>query len=277
MNRSVVALFATLASLAVILAVAVAGAMGGGRAPASHVGMRRHDHHRHDARQRPGRLPEQRDRDRRRRHHPRPERPPDRRRRHRVRGLPRERVLRRRGAERRPRRVTVKDGSTREFGFGVFVVGARDNRVLGISPRPRTSSSAPWSPSSSRSEVRNGSFSHNIPPEGDGIGLFGSRPHQDRGQLDQGQPRARHPRRRFHRQLDQGEPVLASSRGLIGAGDPDGGGPQRDARQPRRSKRRHPRRPRQPKRDRPQPRLPSSGGHLGSQGTPEPGRPQCGR
>ena len=38
MNRSVVALFATLASLAVILAVAVAGAMGGGRAPTSHVG-----------------------------------------------------------------------------------------------------------------------------------------------------------------------------------------------------------------------------------------------
>ena len=38
MNRSVVALFATLASLAVILAVAVPGSMGGGRAPASHVG-----------------------------------------------------------------------------------------------------------------------------------------------------------------------------------------------------------------------------------------------
>ena len=39
MNRSVVALFATLASLAVILlAVAVPGAMGGGRALASHVG-----------------------------------------------------------------------------------------------------------------------------------------------------------------------------------------------------------------------------------------------
>jgi parallel beta-helix repeat protein len=38
MNRSVVALFATLASLAVILEVAVAGAMGGGRALASHVG-----------------------------------------------------------------------------------------------------------------------------------------------------------------------------------------------------------------------------------------------
>ena len=35
MNRSGVALFATLASLAVILAVAVAGAMGGGRAPTS--------------------------------------------------------------------------------------------------------------------------------------------------------------------------------------------------------------------------------------------------
>ncbi len=37
MNRSMVALFATLASLGVILALAVAGAMGGGRAPASHV------------------------------------------------------------------------------------------------------------------------------------------------------------------------------------------------------------------------------------------------
>ncbi len=38
MNRSVVALFATLASLGVILALAVAGAMGGGRALASHIG-----------------------------------------------------------------------------------------------------------------------------------------------------------------------------------------------------------------------------------------------
>jgi parallel beta-helix repeat protein len=37
MNRSLVALSATLASLAMILAVAVSGAMGGGRAPASHV------------------------------------------------------------------------------------------------------------------------------------------------------------------------------------------------------------------------------------------------
>ena len=41
MNRSGVALFATLASLGVMLALAVAGAMGGGRAPTSHVGMRR--------------------------------------------------------------------------------------------------------------------------------------------------------------------------------------------------------------------------------------------
>jgi hypothetical protein len=37
MNRSVVAVFATLASLAVILALAVASAIGGGRALASHV------------------------------------------------------------------------------------------------------------------------------------------------------------------------------------------------------------------------------------------------
>ena len=42
------------------------------------------------------------------------------------------------------------------------------------SPRRRTSSSVPWSAGSSRSVVRDGSYSHNIPPEGDGIGLFGS-------------------------------------------------------------------------------------------------------
>jgi large repetitive protein len=70
-------------------------------------------------------------------------------------------------------RVTVKDGSTREFGVGVFVFGARDNRVRDISSSKNEFFGAVVADSTS-SEVRNGSFSHNVAPEGDGIGLFGS-------------------------------------------------------------------------------------------------------
>jgi len=69
--------------------------------------------------------------------------------------------------------VTVRDGSVREFAVGAFVGRARDNRVLGISSSKNEFFGAVVA-DSTRSEVRNGSFSHNIPPEGDGIGLFGS-------------------------------------------------------------------------------------------------------
>ena len=69
--------------------------------------------------------------------------------------------------------VTVRDGSVREFGIGVLVGGARKNRVLEISAsRPVFFGAVVGG--SSRSVVRGGSFSRNIAPEGDGIGLFGS-------------------------------------------------------------------------------------------------------
>jgi large repetitive protein len=69
--------------------------------------------------------------------------------------------------------VTVRDGSVREFGIGVLVGGARENRVLDISSSSHDFFGAVVG-GSSRSVIRGGSFSRNIAPEGDGIGLFGS-------------------------------------------------------------------------------------------------------
>ena len=69
--------------------------------------------------------------------------------------------------------VKIKGGSTRGFLFGVWLAGARHGRVIGISSSKNVFFGAVVS-TSSRSEIRDGSFSHNIPPEGDGIGLFGS-------------------------------------------------------------------------------------------------------
>jgi large repetitive protein len=69
--------------------------------------------------------------------------------------------------------VKVKGGSTREFGVGVLIAGASDNRVRDISSSKNVFFGAVVA-GSTRSEIRAGSFSHNIPPEGDGIGLFGS-------------------------------------------------------------------------------------------------------
>ena len=69
--------------------------------------------------------------------------------------------------------VTVRDGSVREFGIGVLVGGARENRVLNISSSRHDFFGAVVG-GSSRSVIRGGSFSRNIAPEGDGIGLFGS-------------------------------------------------------------------------------------------------------
>jgi large repetitive protein len=70
--------------------------------------------------------------------------------------------------------VTVRHGSVRDFGVGVFVGRARHNRVL------RVSSSRNFFfgfviAESARSVVRDSSGSGNPAPEGDGIGLFGSR------------------------------------------------------------------------------------------------------
>jgi parallel beta-helix repeat protein len=69
--------------------------------------------------------------------------------------------------------VKVKGGSTREFAVGVLVSRARHNRVLEISSSKNVFFGAVVG-RSSRSVIRDSSFSHNIPPEGDGIGLFGS-------------------------------------------------------------------------------------------------------
>ena len=69
--------------------------------------------------------------------------------------------------------VKVKGGSTREFGVGVLVSRARDNRVVGISSSKNVFFGAVVA-GSSRSVVRDSSLSNNIAPEGDGIGLFGS-------------------------------------------------------------------------------------------------------
>ncbi len=75
-------------------------------------------------------------------------------------------------------RVTVKRGRVREFAtgvlFGTSTAGmVRHNRVLGISSSRNTLFGFIIA-SSARSLVRNSSGNANIPPEGDGLGLFGS-------------------------------------------------------------------------------------------------------
>jgi parallel beta-helix repeat protein len=69
--------------------------------------------------------------------------------------------------------VKIKGGSTREFAVGVWLAGADHSRVVGISSSKNVFFGAVVG-RSSRSVIRDSSFSHNIPPEGDGIGLFGS-------------------------------------------------------------------------------------------------------
>jgi parallel beta-helix repeat protein len=69
--------------------------------------------------------------------------------------------------------VTVVHGSVREFAFGADAGRVRHVRFLGIS----TSRNLFFGMvifGSTRSVIRNGSSSRNIPPEGDGIGVFGS-------------------------------------------------------------------------------------------------------
>jgi parallel beta-helix repeat protein len=69
--------------------------------------------------------------------------------------------------------VTVRDGSVREFGVGVLVGGAKENRVLKISSMGHIFFGVVVG-GSSRSVIRRSSLSRNIAPEGDGIGVFGS-------------------------------------------------------------------------------------------------------
>jgi parallel beta-helix repeat protein len=69
--------------------------------------------------------------------------------------------------------VTVRDGSVREFGFGVSVGRARHARVVRISSS-RNLLFGIFVAESARSLVRDSTGSHNLDPEGDGMGLFGS-------------------------------------------------------------------------------------------------------
>ena len=70
--------------------------------------------------------------------------------------------------------ITLRDGSVREFGSGVFVGRARHNRVLGISSS-RNQLFGFILAHSARSVVRDSSGNRNPVPDGDGIGVFGSR------------------------------------------------------------------------------------------------------
>ena len=69
--------------------------------------------------------------------------------------------------------VTVRNGSVRQFEFGVIVGNARENRVLDISSSQNTFFGFLVT-RSSRILVRGSSGSRNIAPEGDGMGLFDS-------------------------------------------------------------------------------------------------------
>jgi parallel beta-helix repeat protein len=70
--------------------------------------------------------------------------------------------------------IAIRDGSVRDFGTGVFVGRARHNRVLGISSS-RNQFFGFVVAESARTVVRNSSGNRNPVPDGDGIGVFGSR------------------------------------------------------------------------------------------------------
>ncbi len=69
--------------------------------------------------------------------------------------------------------VTVRQGSVRDFGTGVFVGRARHNRVLRISSSRNLFFGFLVS-DAARSLVRGSSGNDNLAPDGDGMGLFGS-------------------------------------------------------------------------------------------------------
>jgi parallel beta-helix repeat protein len=70
-------------------------------------------------------------------------------------------------------RIAVMGGSIREFAVGVVVFGAHKAEIVRISSS-RNDFFGVVLGGSTRGEVRNGSFSHNVAPDGDGIGLFDS-------------------------------------------------------------------------------------------------------
>jgi parallel beta-helix repeat protein len=68
--------------------------------------------------------------------------------------------------------VTVEHGSVRGFALGGFTGGVRKNRALDIGATRNVFFG--WvMVDSTRSVIRGGAFRRNIPPEGDGLGLFG--------------------------------------------------------------------------------------------------------
>src|SRR5918996_2155351 len=69
--------------------------------------------------------------------------------------------------------VTLKNGSVRKFEFGAFVGRARHNRVVGISSSKNVFFGFLVF-ELAHSLVRDSSGSGNVPPDGDGMGLFGS-------------------------------------------------------------------------------------------------------
>jgi parallel beta-helix repeat protein len=72
-----------------------------------------------------------------------------------------------------PDGVTVRDGSVRQFGAGVFVGRARDNRVVAVS----SSSNQFFGfviAESARSTIRDSAGNDNPVPDGDGLGVFAS-------------------------------------------------------------------------------------------------------
>jgi parallel beta-helix repeat protein len=70
--------------------------------------------------------------------------------------------------------VTVRDGWVRQFSVGVLVFSARHNRVLDVSSKKNVLFGFVVA-DSARSLIRNSSGNRNLAPDGDGMGLFGSR------------------------------------------------------------------------------------------------------
>jgi large repetitive protein len=70
--------------------------------------------------------------------------------------------------------ITIENGSVRQFAVGVLVLRARHNRVLNISSSRHVFFGFVVA-DSARSVVRGSSGTNNLAPEGDGLGLYGSR------------------------------------------------------------------------------------------------------
>jgi large repetitive protein len=67
----------------------------------------------------------------------------------------------------------LKDGAVRDFAFGPWIARAHDSRVIDVSSKQNTTFGFVVS-QSSQILIRDSSGNDNIPPEGDGMGLFSS-------------------------------------------------------------------------------------------------------